>query len=94
MMIPEFDFELGDPYILGISAHFVEGYEREMRKQNQWIEALDNPTLREAVAAGDPEFSEWFEAQTKEDLEARKSMMAMSIGVAFAIKHALQSHKS
>ena len=89
-MIPDFDFGLADPYILDVAAQFVEGYEREMRKQDQWIEALDNPALREALAAGNPELAQWFEAQTKEDLEARKTMLAMSIGVAFAIKHVLQ----
>ena len=87
-MRKDWDWSLEDPYILDVASQFLEGYEREKNQQDRLLESLEDDKVREALFAGNPALAAYYEGKTKEQLEERKPLMAIAVGVAFAIRRA------
>ena len=79
-----------DPEILAIATAFLYGQQAEIQQKAELLEMLEHEDWRELLSKGSPELAAYYEARTREDLEAETRNAAVAIGVAYAVHHAIQ----
>jgi hypothetical protein len=84
-------FNPADPEVMQIAGAFLEAFERGWRNHDLIMQWMESEAGRRAFAQVAPELARFYQGKTKEELESYRPYAAIAVGVAAAVKFALQS---